>query len=53
VTMADVSEKLRSNRIVAVPGIAAATVDAVIGAVFGALWLMALSGTIPSLTLTT
>jgi hypothetical protein len=51
--MADVSEKMRSNRKVAIPGIAAATIAAVIGAVFGALWLMALSGTISSLTLTT
>ncbi len=51
--MAGVHEKLRSYRRVAVPGIAAATVAAVIGAVFGALWMMALSGAMPSLALTT
>ncbi len=51
--MADVLEKLRSNRKVAIPGIAAATVAAVIGAVFGALWMMAISATIPAVALTT
>ncbi len=52
-TMVDVAGKLRSNRKVAIPGIAAATVAAVIGAVFGALWLMALSAIGPSLAIAT
>ncbi len=51
--MDGVPEKLRSNRRVAVPGIAAATVAGVTGAVFGSLWMMALSATIPPFALTT
>ncbi|MDJ0274887.1 MAG: hypothetical protein NYU90_06800 [Aigarchaeota archaeon] len=42
--MSEVHRRLRANRTVAIPGIAAATVAAVLGAVFGALWFLSLSG---------